>query len=65
MGVRLIVACNQLLVHRSVVVGSIQTEVLQLLWIWLGVADHQPVKGGTEQTDIMTIGSIHNQRQRV
>jgi hypothetical protein len=65
MGVRLIVACNQFLVDRSGVVGSIQTEVLQLLWIWLGAADHQPVEGGTEQTDIMTIGSIHNQRQRV
>src|SRR6266699_382501 len=62
--VGLIVACDQFLVDRSGVVSSIQTAVLWLLWSWLRAADHQPVEGGTEQTDIMTIGSIHNQRQR-
>src|SRR5258706_7113897 len=62
--VGLIVACDQFLVDRSGVVGRIQTEVQLLLWGWLRAADHQAVEGGTEQTNIMTIGSIHDQGQR-
>ena len=62
--VGLLVACDQFLVDRSGVVGSIQAEVLRLLWCWLRAADQQPVEGSTEPTDIMTIGSIHDQCQR-
>jgi len=62
--IRLITLCDQFLVDRSGVVGSIQAEVLRLLWCWLRAADHQPVEGSSEPTDIMTIGSIHEQCQR-
>src|SRR5215472_9495896 len=61
--VGLIVACDQLFVDWSGVVGCIQTEVLWLLFCWLWAADHQAVQGSTEQLDIMTIGSIHDQGQ--
>src|SRR5260370_16815387 len=62
--VRLVVPREQFLVHRSRVVGSIQTQMLWLLRRGLGSADHQTIEGGTEQTDIMAIGSIYDQSQR-
>jgi hypothetical protein len=62
--VRLVVPCHQFLVHRSRVVGSIQTHMLWLLRRGLGSADHQTIEGGTQQTDIMAIGSIYDHSQR-
>src|SRR5260221_7850693 len=62
--VRLVVPCEQFLVHWSGVICGIQTEMLRLLLSGLGSADDQTVEGSTEQTDIMAIGSIHDQPQR-
>jgi hypothetical protein len=37
--------------------------VLRLLLCWLRSADDQTIEGGAEQTDIMSIGPIHDQCQ--
>ena len=45
------------------IVACIQTEMLRMLFSWIGTQDHDAIQGDTEQAYIVTIGPINDEGQ--
>jgi hypothetical protein len=45
------------------IVTSVQTEMLRVLFCWLGTHDHDAIQGSTEQTYIMTVCPVNDESQ--
>ncbi len=60
----LIVACQQILGHRSRVAGGIRAQMPWLLFGWFRTTDDQTIEGGTEQAHVMALGCFHDRGER-